>query len=584
MKKLFAYLKDYRRDAILAPTFKLLEAFFDLLVPLVVAKIIDVGIAQDNHTYIVHMVIVMLILAVAGLASSITAQFFAARSSVGCVTDMRQGLFDHIQKFSYSELDQVGTDTLITRMTSDMQQVQNGLNMALRLLLRSPIVVLGSMIMAFTIDVKCALVFVVAIPILSLVVFGIMRVSIPMFRRVQKKLDRLLGSTRENLTGVRVVRAFGQEKDAVKAFDDNNDALTRWNEKVGRWSAALNPLTYAIVNIATIVLIQVGAIRVNMGGIQQGQVVALYNYMAQMIIELIKLAQLIVLINRSIACAERIQSVFEIKPGMAFPKDWADGTDANDTAVVFDHVTFTYENGGAPALSDISFKAKKGETVGIIGGTGSGKSTLVSLIPRFYDAGDGAVTVFGEDVRDYPKGKLNEKIGFVPQRVTLFEGSIRDNLSWGKADADSDEMNRALATAQVKDVVDQKPEGLDFHLQQNGHNLSGGQRQRLTIARALVRKPEILIMDDSASALDFATDAALRQAIHSLHRDMTVFIVSQRTASVMSADQILVLDQGQLVGQGTHEELLAHNQVYQEIYYSQFPKEDGADNATAQEA
>lgn len=584
MKKLFEYLKDYRRDAILAPTFKLLEAFFDLLVPLVVAKIIDVGIAQNNHTYIVHMVIVMVILAVAGLTSSITAQFFAARSSVGCVTDMRQGLFDHIQKFTYSELDQIGTDTLITRMTSDIQQVQNGLNMALRLLLRSPIVVLGSMIMAFTIDVRCALVFVVAIPILSLVVFGIMRISIPMFRGVQKKLDRLLGITRENLTGVRVVRAFGQERDAVKTFDAKNRDLTRWNEKVGRWSAALNPLTYVIVNIATIILIRVGAVQVNLGGIQQGQVVALYNYMAQMIIELIKLAQLIVLINRSIACAERIQSVFEIEPSMSFPVGKINTKESGDLAVVFDQVTFTYKNGGAPALKDISFKAKKGETIGIIGGTGSGKSTLVSLIPRFYDAEGGTVSVLGENVRDYPEGTLNTKIGYVPQRVTLFEGSIRDNLSWGKADAKSDEMERALATAQVKDVVDQKSDGLDFYLQQNGRNLSGGQRQRLTIARALVRKPEILIMDDSASALDFATDAALRQAIHSLHRDMTVFIVSQRTASVMSADQILVLDEGRLVGKGTHEELLAHNQVYQEIYYSQFPKEDHMAANTAQEA
>jgi ATP-binding cassette subfamily B multidrug efflux pump len=586
MKKLFEYLKDYRRDAVLAPAFKLLEAFFDLLVPLVVAKIIDVGIAQNNHPYIYKMVALMFVLAGAGLASSITAQFFAARSSVGCVTDMRQGLFDHIQKFSYSELDQIGTDTLITRLTSDMQQVQNGLNMALRLLLRSPIIVLGAMVMAFTIDVKCALVFVVAIPILSLVVFLIMRSSIPMFRKLQKKLDRLLGNTRENLTGVRVVRAFGREGDAVREFDQNNDELTRYAERVGRLSALLNPMTYAIVNIATIVLIQVGAIRVNLGAIQQGQVVALYNYMAQMIIELIKFAQLVVLINRSIACAERIQNVFNIQPSMAFPSQDmpAQENPETDAAVAFDHVTFTYEQGGAPALEDISFTVKKGQTIGIIGGTGSGKSTLVNLIPRFYDATDGKVCVWGENVRDYPEGKLNARIGYVPQRVTLFKGTISDNLRWGKEKASAAEMNQALATAQVKDVVDQKTGGLNFELQQNGHNLSGGQRQRLTIARALVRDPDILIMDDSASALDFATDAALRRAIHKLHHNMTVFIVSQRTASVMDADQILVLDEGKLVGKGTHDELLAHNQIYQEIYYSQFPKDEQKEDPTGGEA
>ncbi|MGN0193818.1 MAG: ABC transporter ATP-binding protein [Pseudoramibacter sp.] len=578
MKKLFEYLKDYKRDAVMAPIFKLLEAFFDLLVPLVVAKIIDVGIAQNNHPYIYKMVGLMFLLAGVGLACSIAAQFFAARSSVGCVTDMRQGLFDHIQKLSYSELDQIGTDTLITRLTSDMQQVQNGLNMALRLLLRSPIIVLGSMVMAFTIDVKCALVFAVAIPILGLVVFLIMRTSIPMFRKLQRKLDTLLGNTRENLTGVRVVRAFGREGEAVKTFDQHNVELTRYAERVGRLSALLNPLTYAIVNMATIVLIQVGALRVNLGVIQQGQVVALYNYMAQMIIELIKFAQLVVLINRAIACAERIQTVFDIQPSMAFPAKQAGAREMpqSDIAVAFDHVTFTYEQGGAPALEDVSFKAKRGQTIGIIGGTGSGKSTLVNLIPRFYDAAAGSVSVFGQNVRDYPKGKLNAQIGCVPQRVTLFKGTISDNLSWGKEKASASEMNRALETAQVKDVVDQKAGGLNFELQQNGRNLSGGQRQRLTIARALVRDPEILIMDDSASALDFATDAALRRAIHSLHHQMTVFIVSQRTASVMDADQILVLDKGRLVGQGTHSELLAHNQVYQEIYYSQFPKEEQA--------
>jgi len=593
MKKLMIYLKDYRKESVLAPLFKLLEALFDLLVPIVVARIIDRGIAEGNRPLIIQLTGVMILLAGVGLACSITAQYFAARASVGCATKIRQALFDHIQSLSYTELDTLGTDTLITRLTSDVNQVQTGLNMALRLLLRSPFIVFGSMVMAFTINVKAALVFVVAIPVLSAVVYGIMIASIPLFRKVQKKLDQVLGLTRENLTGVRVIRAFCKEQDEVKDFDEKNDSLTRMNLFVGRLSAIMNPATYALINFATIVLIEVGAVQVNLGTISQGDVVALYNYMAQMIVELIKLASLIITINKALACADRVAGVFDIQPGMEYPSaqisagmEKVDARTAQGNSVAgvtipagngkraavrFDHVSFTYAGSGANSLEDISFTAEEGQTIGIIGGTGSGKSTLVNLIPRFYDATAGEVLAFGRDVRDYAKGELVRRIGVVPQKAQLFEGTIRD--LW-KADC----------TGQAEDVVRGKAGGLDFHVEQNGRNLSGGQKQRLTIARALVKDPDILILDDSASALDFATDAALRRAIRQMSTEaegrehpLTTFIVSQRCSSIRYADQILVLNDGRLAGIGTHEELMKTCPVYEEIYYSQYPEERPSD-------
>jgi len=584
MKKLAVFLKGYEKETILAPLFKMLEAFFDLLVPLVVADIIDVGIAGASRNYIVSRVLILVLLAAAGLTSSITAQYFAAKSSVGFATKLRQAMFDHIQSLSCAELDTLGTNTLITRMTSDINQVQNGLNMALRLLLRSPFIVFGSMIMAFTIDVKCALVFAVAIPVLSVVVYGIMLVSIPLFKKVQMQLDKVTGLTRENLTGVRVIRAFCREEDEVRNFDVQNETLTKMNETVGRISALMNPATYVLINIATIVLIRCGALQVSLGVLQQGDVVALYNYMAQMIVELIKLASLIVTINKAIACAGRVEKVLEVQPGMTFPE--TDGTAENSPAagqhpadpetrgaVRFEHVTFTYSGAGAPALSDIDFDVRPGQTVGIIGGTGSGKTSLVSLIPRFYDVSAGCISVDGRNVKDYPAGVLAERVGMVPQKAVLFKGSIRDNLRWGNEHASDEELRQAVRTAQAEEVVEGKTGGLDFELEQNGRNLSGGQRQRLTIARALAKKPEILILDDSASALDFATDAALRAAIRHMEGSTTVFIVSQRTSSIRQADLILVLDDGMLAGKGTHAELMKNCGVYQEIYYSQFPEE-----------
>lgn len=584
MKKLAVFLKGYEKETILAPLFKMLEAFFDLLVPLVVADIIDVGIAGASRNYVVSRVLILVLLAAAGLASSITAQYFAAKSSVGFATKLRQAMFDHIQSLSCAELDTLGTNTLITRMTSDINQVQSGLNMALRLLLRSPFIVFGSMIMAFTIDVKCALVFAVAIPVLSVVVYGIMLVSIPLFKKVQMQLDKVTGLTRENLTGVRVIRAFCREEDEVRNFDVQNETLTKMNETVGRISALMNPATYVLINIATIVLIRCGALQVSLGVLQQGDVVALYNYMAQMIVELIKLASLIVTINKAIACAGRVEKVLEVQPGMTFPE--TDGTAENSPAagqypadpdqrgaVRFEHVTFTYSGAGAPALSDIDFDVKPGQTVGIIGGTGSGKTSLVSLIPRFYDVSAGCVSVDGRNVKDYPAGVLAERVGMVPQKAVLFKGSIRDNLRWGNEHASDEELRQAVRTAQAEEVVEGKTGGLDFELEQNGRNLSGGQRQRLTIARALAKQPEILILDDSASALDFATDAALRAAIRHMEGSTTVFIVSQRTSSIRQADLILVLDDGVLAGKGTHAELMKNCGVYQEIYYSQFPEE-----------
>ncbi|MBP3900217.1 MAG: ABC transporter ATP-binding protein [Blautia sp.] len=576
MRKLLPFLKKYKLQSILAPFFKMLEAMMDLLVPLVVAAIIDRGIAEGDRPFIIGRFAFLILLAALGLGFSISAQWMAARASVGVASDVRRALFDHIQRFSYTDLDKMGTDTLITRMTSDVNQVQNGINMALRLLLRSPFIVFGSMIMAFTIDVRCALIFVVAIPVLGVIVFGIMVVSIPLFKKTQEALDRLLGITRENLTGVRVIRAFCKEKEEIDEFDRQNQALTKLNEFVGRLSALMNPLTYVLINIATIFLIRQGALRVNMGAIRQGDVVALYNYMAQMIVELIKLASLIITINKGLACADRVSAVLDEKPGMEFPGS-AVAAAATRTvsvpAVRFDHVSFGYANAGANAVDDIDFTVQKGQTIGIIGGTGSGKSTVVNLIPRFYDATEGRVLVDGIDVKDYPEGSLIPKIGVVPQKAVLFEGTIRDNLKWGNEDASDEELMEAVELAQAKEVVEGKRGGLSAMIEQNGRNFSGGQKQRLTIARALVKKPEILILDDSASALDMATDQRLRTAIRGLSFNPTVFIVSQRASGIRDADMILVLDDGHIAGSGTHEQLMDDCETYREIYYSQFPEE-----------
>lgn len=594
MRRLTRFFNHYRKQAVLAPIFKLLEALMNLLVPLAVGAIINTGIGNADQGYIIRMFIILLALALLGMLFSFVAQWYAANASVGFATQMRQELFDHIQKLSFTEIDTLRPDTLITRMTSDANQVQSGLNLALRLLLRSPFIVFGSMILAFTIDVKSALIFAVAIPVLCVVVFAIMLASIPLFTKSQKALDSLTALTRENLSGARVIRAFCKEQQEVDEFDRRNKALTHLNEFVGRLSALMNPLTYVIINIATIVLIHTGALQVSLGALRQGDVVALYNYMAQIIIELIKLASLIITINKSLACADRIADVFDISQSMAYPAaasmanagaavqaaaqaaaqaaDAASGTESAP-AVRFSDVSFTYAGAGAEALSGISFSAPKGSTIGIIGGTGCGKSTLVSLIARFYDATKGSVQVDGQDVRSYPEGALTDRIGFVPQKAVLFRGTVRDNLRWGNESADDAALWDALTAAQVKDVIESKPGQLDFAIEQNGRNLSGGQKQRLTIARALVKKPEILIMDDSASALDLATDLALRRAVRAMEGSMTIFIVSQRASSIRDADQILVLDDGHLAGRGTHEQLLRSCSVYQEIYYSQYPGE-----------
>ena len=586
MRSLAVYLKNYKKESILAPFFKFLEVVFDLIVPIVIAQIIDVGIANHDNKYIVQRFFILILMAALGLASSITAQFFAAKASVGFATKLRQAVYDHVQHLSFTELDTLGTDTLITRLTDDINQVQNGLNMGLRLLLRSPFIVLGSMVMAFTIDFKCALVFAVAIPFLFLVVFVIMFLSIPLFKKVQGKLDTVTGLTRENLTGVRVIRAFCREKEAVAEFDTRNQELTKLNLFVGKLSALLNPVTYVLINIATVILIQKAGVEVNLGGMQQGQVVALYNYMAQMIVELIKLASLIITLNKSAACAGRVADILKVKSTMNYPssstystqtsKDLATATaDASlsENALVFDDVTFAYSKAGAPSLSHISFSVKKGQTVGIIGGTGSGKTTLVNLISRFYDASKGTVLLDGQNIENYTRNDLHSRIGVVPQKAALFKGSIRDNLKWGREDASDEDLWQALTTAQGKEVVEGKPGQLDFMLEQNGKNLSGGQKQRLTIARALVKKPEILILDDSASALDFATDAALRKSLNRLDWRVTTFLVSQRSSSIQQADLILVLDNGTLAGKGTHAELLRTCDTYREIYFSQFPEE-----------
>ena len=573
MKNLSGYLKRYAMESVLAPLFKLLEVILDLMVPLVVARMINIGVAGNDRTYMVQCFGILIGMALLGLAASITAQFFAAKASTGFAADLRQAVFDHIQGFSFTELDTLGADTMITRLTDDINQVQTGVNMGLRLLLRSPFVVLGAMVMAFTIDVKCAWIFAGAIPVLFLVVFAIMLVSIPLFKKAQSALDRVTCLTRENLTGVRVIRAFCREGQSVREFDESSRYLTKLNEFVGRISALLNPLTYVLINIAAVILIDRAAIEVSIGGIAQGDVVALNNYMLQITVELIKLASLIITLNKSVACAGRVSSVLAQPTSMAYPAESAKPAEDAQDAVCFDHVGFTYKNAGAPSLTNVSFRAKKGQTIGIIGGTGSGKTTLVSLIPRFYDPQQGTVALDGEDARNYTRETLCEKVGVVQQRAVLFQGTIRDNLRWGNENADDAALWEALEAAQAKEVVEAKPGQLDFQLEQGGRNLSGGQKQRLSIARALVKKPEILILDDSSSALDFATDAALRRSIRNLGYDVTTFLVSQRIACIRQADQILVLDNGSLAGVGTHEQLLEKCPLYQEIFDSQFPGE-----------
>ena len=573
MKKLASYLKRYTKESILAPLFKLLEVVFDLMVPLVVARMINIGVAGNDRGYMVRCFLILIVMALLGLAASITAQYFAAKASTGFAADLRQAVFDHIQGFSFTELDTLGADTMITRLTDDINQVQTGVNMGLRLLLRSPFVVFGAMVMAFTIDVSCAWVFAAAIPVLFAVVFAIMLFSIPLYRKAQSALDRVTCLTRENLTGVRVIRAFCREEQSVKEFDASSQALTKLNEFVGRISALLNPLTYVLINIAAVILIDRAAIRVNAGSIAQGDVVALNNYMLQIIVELIKLASLIITLTKSVACAGRVASVLEQPSSMAYPQTDARPEENGSDAVRFDHVDFTYRNAGAPSLTDISFCAKKGQTIGIIGGTGSGKSTLVSLIPRFYDPTAGSVFLDGCDAKEYTQQALCRKIAVVQQRSVLFQGTIRENLRWGNENASDEELWQALEVAQAKEIVEGKAGRLDFQLEQGGRNLSGGQKQRLSIARALVKKPEILILDDSSSALDFATDAALRRAIHGLGSGVTTFLVSQRIACIRQADQILVLDNGRLAGIGSHEALLNSCGLYQEIFDSQFPGE-----------
>ena len=581
MKTLLAYLKDYKKESILAPLFKMLEASFELFVPLVMAAIIDVGIANQDKPYIVKMCFVLIALGIIGLVCSITAQYFAAKAATGVGTGIRHGLFEHIQKFTFTEMDQLGTSTLITRMTSDINQIQSGVNLVLRLFLRSPFIVFGAMIMAFTVDVKAALVFVVTIPLLSLIVFGIMLATMPMYKKVQADLDQVLLATRENLTGARVIRAFNKEEDETKRFENANQILTDAQKYVGRISGMMNPLTYIIVNGAIIALIYVGAVRVDIGDLTQGQVVALINYMSQILVELVKLANLIISVTKAAACLNRVESVLAVKPDMnEGDVRWKSNSSETDRdlknkipVVEFSHVSLTYKGTSDTSLSDINFCAKKGQTIGIIGGTGSGKSSLVNLIPRFYDATDGTVKINGRDIKEYQTENLREHIGVVLQKAVLFKGSIADNLRWGKEDATEQEIYEALDISQAREFVDTKQGGLEFQIEQGGRNLSGGQKQRMTIARALVRKPEILILDDSASALDFATDAALRKSIKEMKNQPTVFIVSQRAASIQHADQIIVLDDGAMAGIGTHEELLKDCPIYQEIYYSQFPKE-----------
>lgn len=610
MKKILFFLKDYKKESVLAPLFKMLEATFELIVPLVMAAIIDVGIAGGDKNYVIRMCLVMVGLGIIGLVCSITAQFFAAKAAVGMATKLRHAVFDHIQKLSFSKIDQIGTSTLITRMTSDINQVQAGINLFLRLFLRSPFIVFGAMVMAFTVDVRAAFIFVVTIPLLSLVVFGVMSVSIPLYKKVQNGLDEVLTLVRENLTGVRVIRAFHKEEEEIQKFNHKNQILNEHQQYVGRISALTNPVTYVIINVATLVLIWTGAVRVDTGFITQGEVVALVNYMSQILIELIKLANLIVSVTKAIACGKRVADILDVEEGLpdisvqdtetalldasvqdteaallnASVQEVKDRTLAghsgkvksgkNNICVEFKNVSMSYQGSGEHAITDINFQAQKGETIGIIGGTGSGKSTVVNLIPRFYDVSEGCVKVDSVDVRSYDVWKLRQKIGVVMQKAILFKGTIRENLKWGNENATDEQLSDAIKAAQAADVIEAKELGLDEPIEQGGKNLSGGQRQRLTIARALVRRPEILILDDSASALDFATDAKLRKSLRELDYNPTIFIVSQRTSSVQSADCILVLDDGRVAGSGTHEELLKTCSVYQEIYASQFRSED----------
>lgn len=582
MKRLLVFLKDYKKETVLAPLFKMLEASFELLVPLVVQMIVDVGIRNGDRGYVGRMCLVMILLGIIGLVSSITAQYFSAKAAVGFATKLRHTLFGHLQKLSYAQMDHLGTSTMITRMTSDINQVQNGVNMVLRLFLRSPFIVLGAMVMAFTIDVQAALVFVVVIPLLSVVVFGIMLISIPLYKKVQSGLDGLLGITRGNLTGVRVLRAFHKEEEEIAAFSESNEKLTGMQMFVGRISAVMNPVTYVVINGGLIGLLWIGAIKVDGGILTQGAVLALVNYMSQILVELVKLANLIITVNKALACGNRIGSVLEIEPDMADAlcgngKNHKNGTGESgaDTPIVeFDHVSLTYPGAGAESLTDIDFRVMRGQTIGVIGGTGAGKSSLVNLIPRFYEATSGSVKVDGIPVEQYELETLRNKIGVVPQKAVLFKGTIRENLMMGAAagqQVTEADLRLALEISQSAEFVDNKPEGLETPVSQGGKNLSGGQKQRLTIARALVRQPEILILDDSASALDYATDLKLRRAIHGMEKAPAVFIVSQRASSILSADCIIVLDDGEVAGMGRHEELLASCETYQEIYYSQYP-------------
>ena len=569
MKSLLRYLKGYEKQCVLGPVFKLLEATFELFVPLVVAKIVDQGIRNGDTGYVVKMCLVMVALGVIGLCMAVCAQYFSAVAAVGFSSRLRHVLMEHVLHLSYNQIDQLGTSTMVTRMTSDINQVQNGVNLTLRLLLRSPFVVFGAMFMAFTIDFRAALVFAGVIPVLCLIVFGIMLITMPMYKRVQGALDGVTSATRQNLAGVRVLRAFCKEDTEVKGFEDRTQSLTTQQLSAGRISALMNPLTYVVINLAVVLLVQVGAIRVQSGILTQGLVIALYNYMSQILIELIKMANLIISIAKAVACGNRISSVLKLE------SDQENGTDEGRLSggVEFRDVTAAYAGAASPSLEHISFQAKPGQTVGIIGGTGSGKTTLVNLIPRLYDTTAGQVLLDGKNVRDFDLNSLRRQIGIVPQKAVLFKGTIRQNLLWGNENASEEELWDALKVAQAQEVVQGKEGGLDAPVEQGGANFSGGQRQRLTIARALVRRPAILILDDSASALDFATDANLRMAIRGMGNPPTTFLVSQRAASVRYADEILVLDDGALVGKGTHEELLADCPTYQEIYYSQFPKE-----------
>lgn len=585
MKSLLIYLKDYKKETILAPLFKMLEASFELFVPLVMAAVIDVGIAQSDRPYIVKMCLVLIALGIIGLVCSITAQYFSAKAASGFGTGVRHALFRHIQSFTFTEMDTLGSSTLITRMTSDVNQTQAGVNLVLRLFLRSPFIVFGAMIMAFTVDVKSAVIFVIVIPLLSVIVFGIMLITMPLYRKVQSNLDSVLLTTRENLAGARVIRAFNKEEDEKEKFEKENETLTDAQKFVGRISGLMNPLTYIIVNGGIIALIYVGAVRVDIGDLTQGEVVALINYMSQILVELVKLANLIITVTKAVACGNRIESVLKITPEMENGSlKWENAAGAGEAAVPvveFSDVSLTYKGAGAESLTGLSFRVEKGQTIGIIGGTGSGKSSLVNLIPRFYDATKGEVKIFGKNIKEYDLESLRRHIGVVLQKAVLFKGTIEENLKWGNESATAEDLEEALTISQSKEFVDAKAGRLEFRVEQGGRNLSGGQKQRLTIARALVRKPDILILDDSASALDFATDAALRGAIRGMKEQPTVFIVSQRAASIQYADQIIVLDDGEMAGVGTHAELLANCPAYQEIYYSQFPKEDNRKEAGA---